>query len=304
MRVSVVGLGKMGSALARRLLDQGVRVAVWNRSPGPADALVAHGAIGLRTLREAWEGAAAVFTFLADDRALAAVCLAEDGLLASAPAGGLLVEMSTVSPEASRALGSRCAERGVQYLRAPVSGNPGVLAAGNLTLIVSGDEAVVTSARALLGLVGPNLHYVGAGDEARVLKLAVNATLAATAEMLAETITLCEASGIDRSVALDVLARSAIGSPFIGYKRDALIERRYDATFTTAMLLKDLELVGDLGRSVAVPLPVTELVARLAAACAEDLADIDFLALLPHLQALAGQPTDVPVRHGAAPPAG
>lgn len=296
MRATVVGLGKMGSTLARRLLEQGVEVAVWNRSPAPAEALVAAGATRVEDLSSAWRGADAVFTFLADDAAVEAVYLGDRGLFEAAPEGTLFIEMSTISPAASALLGARAEARRLAYLRCPVSGNPSVLAAGNLTLIVSGDLDAFEDAKGLLGLVGPSLLYVGGADEARVMKLAVNAMLAATAEMLAEAITLCEASGIDRAVALEVLASSAAGSPFIAYKRDALIARRYDATFTTAMLVKDLTLVGDLAAQLAVPLPVARVVAKLAEACCEeDLGGLDFLALLPHLQSLAGRPTDVPV---------
>ncbi len=128
------------------------------------------------------------------------------------------------------------------------------------------------------------------------MKLAINSMLAATAEMLAELVTLCEASGIDRSVVLEVVGGSAVGSPFVKYKTEALLQRRYDATFTTSMLVKDLQLTQSLAASESVPMPVTDLVAELAvASCKEGLGDLDFLALLPHLQALAGRATDVPV---------
>jgi len=302
MRVAVVGLGKMGSALARRLLSRGAEVAVWNRTPGAADDLAAAGATRVTDLASVWDAADTVFTFLADDRAVEAVCLGVKGLVETAPSNALLVEMSTISPAVSMSLAGRAAARKLRYLRCPVSGNPAVLAAGNLTVIVSGERAAFEDAQELLALVGQAVIYVGEADEARVIKLAINAILAATAEMLAESITLCEASGIDRSVALDVFAHSAISSPFIAYKTDALIRRDYSATFTTAMLLKDLELVKRVGEAAAVPLPVTSLVAQLAKdSCDEQLGDLDFLALLAHLQALAGRPTDVPVaRAGTA----
>jgi 3-hydroxyisobutyrate dehydrogenase-like beta-hydroxyacid dehydrogenase len=294
MRVGVVGLGKMGQACARRLLGQGVEVTVWNRSPGAVDALVAEGAARAEHLGAAWQGADAVATFLADDAAVEAVCLGHGGLLGSAMPGGLLLEMSTISPQASAKVARAAKDAGVAYLRSPVSGNPEVLAAGALTLIVSGEKGALEAARPVLEKIGPKLFYVGIGEQARVVKLAVNALLAATAEMLAEVVALGEANGLERGALLEVVAASAAGSPFVGYKRQALVERRYDATFTVAMLLKDLRLVLELARGCAVPLPATQLVAELVRDTRDEgLGELDMLALLPHLQHLAGRPTDV-----------
>lgn len=116
------------------------------------------------------------------------------------------------------------------------------------------------------------MYYTGEGEQARVLKLAINAMLAATAEMLAEVVTLCEASGIDRALALDVVIGSIIGSPFVKYKRDALVNRHCDATFTTAMMLKDLQLTQGAAADQALELPVARLVTELAlATCQEGL---------------------------------
>ncbi len=291
----VVGLGKMGSALAQRLLDQGVAVTVWNRSPGPAEALGQAGARRAERLGDVWDGTEAVCTFLADDDAVRRVCLGPDGLLAAAPRGGVLVEMSTISPGASAEVAAQAATVGVAYLRAPVSGNPAVLAAGNLALIVSGERDALEGVRPLLEHIGPRLFHVGGAEQARVVKLAVNAVLGATAELLAEVVVLGEANGLKRDDLLEVLAASAAGSPFVGYKRQALVEGDYAATFTAEMLLKDLRLVLDVAAGTRVPLPITALVADLTeATCAEGYGGLDLLALLPHLQRLAGRPADIP----------
>lgn len=286
----------MGATLARRLLSEGLAVTVWNRNPAAAGPLVNDGAQAVTELPEIWRSAGTALTFLANDEAVLQVYLSANGLVDSAPDGALLIEMSTISPAASSRVASAAASRGLRYLRCPVSGNPGVLAAGNITLIVSGDEAAVDAARPLFAHISATLYYVGGQEEARVMKLAVNSLLAATAEMLAEVITLCEASGIDRSTLLDVVSGSAIGSPFVKYKTQALVERQYDATFTTSMLVKDLQLVQNVASTESVPTPVTDLVTELAiASCEAGLGDLDFLALLPHLQARAGRSTDVPV---------
>ncbi len=152
MDVGVVGLGKMGSALARRFLAQGQSVAVWNRSPGPVDALVADGAVAAQDLTTMWQLASTICTFLADDAALSNVLLGDAGLLGSGGAGATLIDLSTISPSASASIAEAARARGIRYVRAPVSGNPGVLASGKLSLIVSGDEADVEAVMPLLEL--------------------------------------------------------------------------------------------------------------------------------------------------------
>jgi 3-hydroxyisobutyrate dehydrogenase-like beta-hydroxyacid dehydrogenase len=296
VRVAVVGLGKMGTALVGRLLSEGFAVTVWARQASATETLVASGATAATDIAGIWGNADLAMSFLANDDAVQQVYLGPGGLVETAPGGALLIEMSTISPEVSGLVATAAEGCNLQYVRCPVSGNPGVLASGNATLIVSGSAASVEAARPVLEHVGSKLFYVGEREEARVVKLAVNTMLAATAQMLAELITLCEAAGIDRSVVLEVLAGSAVGSPFIKYKTDALLERRYDATFTTAMLVKDLRLAQVVAAGGSVPLPVIDLVTELAIACCEEgLGDLDFLALLPHLQARAGRASDVPV---------
>lgn len=286
----------MGTALAGRLLAEGLAVTVWNRRAAATEPLVASGATATTELAGIWRTAEVAMSFLANDDAVRQVYLGPEGLIETAPNGALLIEMSTISPEVSELVAAAAESHRLHYVRCPVSGNPSVLASGNLTLIVSGDPASVVAARPVLEHVGPKLYHVGEHEEARVIKLAVNAMLAGTAQMLAELITLGEASGIDRSVLLDVVAGSAVGSPFVKYKTDALLKHRYDATFTTAMLVKDLQLAQVVAAARSVPLPVTDLVAGLAIACCEEgLGDLDFLALLPHLQARAGRTSDVPV---------
>jgi 3-hydroxyisobutyrate dehydrogenase-like beta-hydroxyacid dehydrogenase len=296
MRVVVIGLGKMGRALAERFLDQGDEVAVWNRTSAAAADLVGRGAVALASPGAAWTRADVAFSFLANDGAVEEVCLGGEGLVASAPAGALLVEMSTISVSVSARVAAAAALAGLRYLRAPVSGNPAVLAAGRLALIVSGDRSAYDDVFELLSRIGSAVHYVGDAEQARIAKLAVNAVLAGTAQLLAEALTVSEAAGIERASILDILSGSAVGSPFIAYKRAALLARRYEATFTLAMLVKDLNLALDVSRDLRLQLPVTELVAELAASsCDEGMADLDFMALLPHLQASAGRPTDVAV---------
>lgn len=293
MRVGIAGLGKMGSALARRLLVDGHEVTVWNRTKERAVPLLEDGACLADSLVELAGAAEQLCTLLSDDDAALSVYLGPDGLVERCRSGQLLIDMSTISPAASAQIAAAARTRELRFLRCPMSGNPGVLLAGNLALIVSGDPADFSAARPLLERVGPKVFFVGEGETARVVKLALNAVLAATTELLAETIVLCEANGIERARYLEVLSASAVGSPFIAYKRDALVARDYHATFTTAMLGKDLGLALEAGGAVGVALPVSTLVAALVDdACRHGYGDLDFLSLLPQLQGLSGRERD------------
>lgn len=289
MNVAVVGLGRMGEPIARRLLAAGHEVSVFNRTPGRAARLVAEGAREVPSPRSAWERAEVCVTMIADDAALRAVTLGAEGLLVEPPEGRVVVDMSTVSPAASKEVAEAAERSGVGYLRAPVSGNPSVVEAGNLGIMVSGDEATFRRLEPLLRDIGPNVFYVGAGEEARVLKLALNLMIAGTVELLAEALVLGEASGLDRATMLEVMGASAVGSPFVKYKTAALVADDYTATFPVSGIYKDLALALSAGHDAGVPLPVTALVQQLYQAClSTGLADADLAALVPRLRREAG----------------
>lgn len=287
-------MGKMGHALAGRLLDQGWSVRLWNRSPRDLSGHQARGAIELASLDTLWDHAQIVITFLANDEALAAVCFGDDGVLGPGPEGRTLIDMSTVSPRLSSDIATRAAAGGVDYLRSPVSGNPAVLAAGNITLLVSGPRDTFERCEGLLDSIGPTVLYVGDAEQSRTLKLAINSGLAITAQVMAELIVLAENNDIERSVLLRALGESVMGSPFIRYKTPGLIGHDYSATFTTNLLAKDLDLALSVAHQSGLALPLIELVSSLTrAATANGYGEIDFAALLPSLQLTLGQTPDV-----------
>ena len=177
----------------------------------------------------------------------------------------------------------------------PVSGNPSVVEAGNLTIIVSGDEDAFRRLEPALRDVGPNVFYLGPAEEARVLKLALNLIIAGTAELMAEAIVLGEASGLDRATVLEVMGQSAVGSPFVKYKTGGLLANDYNATFTAEMMHKDLTLALEAGEGVGVPLPVTAAVRSLIQeTIAAGHGDLDLMVLLPRLERAAGRPSSLP----------
>jgi 3-hydroxyisobutyrate dehydrogenase-like beta-hydroxyacid dehydrogenase len=290
MKVCVLGLGRMGVAIAERLLSAGHEVAVWNRTPGRADELIARGATET-SLAEAWSRADICLTMLADSNALVNVTLGPGGLLSDDNrAGRLLIDMSTVSAESSAEVAGAAESAGVQYLRAPVSGNPGVVRTGNLAIIASGAKGAYEHGEAVLRDIGPNVFYVGAGEEARIIKLALNLMIAGTTQLLAECVTLAEGHGVDRKTLLDIVGASAVASPFVKYKIEPLLADDYSSTFTTRLMRKDLDLVLDAAADAGVPLPVTAVVQQLLQACiSTGLGELDFMSLLIRLQREAGQ---------------
>jgi 3-hydroxyisobutyrate dehydrogenase-like beta-hydroxyacid dehydrogenase len=289
MNVGLVGLGKMGEPIARRLLAAGHDLTVWNRTPRRADHLVEQGARQAASPRELWEHADVAITMISDDAALRAVTLGDAGLLGGAPGGGVLVDMSTVSVAASRQVAEAAAAAGVAYLRAPVTGNPSVVEAGNLGIIVSGDEAAFGRLDPLFHDIGPNVFYLGPAEEARVMKLALQVFVAGTAELLAEALVLGEANGLDRARMLEVLGASAVGSPFVKYKTAALVADDYSSTFTSRAMFKDLSLILECAAAAGVPLPVSALLQQLVLACiSTGRGDDDFIALVPRLAREAG----------------
>jgi 3-hydroxyisobutyrate dehydrogenase-like beta-hydroxyacid dehydrogenase len=283
--VAVVGLGRMGEPIAERILAAGYPLAVFNRTAARAEPLAARGADVLGAQADALARADVCVTSLADDAAVEAVLLGDGGVLAGARPGTTLVEMSTVSVAASERVAEAAGAAGVEYLRAPVSGNPTAVRGGILAIVVSGPEAAATRIEPLLRAIGPKVLYVGEGERARVVKLVFQILVAGTAELLGEALVLGEAAGVERARLLEAIGMSAVGSPFVAYKSPPLLDDDYSATFTTALMQKDVELVLELAEQHGVALPFARHVRMLLeATAAAGYADSDFMALYAHLR--------------------
>ena len=280
--MGLIGLGNMGTAVAERLLDGGYDLLVYNRTPAKAEALAARGATVAETAARLAGRADVVLTSLADDDALEAVA-AE--VVAAARPGTALVDLSTVSPDASARVAALAEEASVAYLRAPVSGNPTVVRAGNLSFIVSGPRETFERVGPVLKAIGPTANHVGDGEQARIVKLAVNLVIAGLAELMSEALVLAEASEVSRRDLLEVMASSAAGAPFVEYKTEPLLRDDFSATFTTALMEKDIDLVLDAAARAGVELPVAREMKGLLRATAEaGYADDDFMALFLRLR--------------------
>jgi 3-hydroxyisobutyrate dehydrogenase-like beta-hydroxyacid dehydrogenase len=288
-RVALVGLGNMGLALAARLLEAGLPLQLGNRTPGRAQSLIEGGAGLLDAPGQALERNDFCLTSLADDDAVETLVLGSEGILGHARPGTTLVEMSTISVAASRRVAELAEERGVEYVRAPISGNPVAVASGKAAIFVSGPTAAIDRCEPVLAAITTTIRRVGDGESARVLKLVLAVLVGGTAELLAESLVLGESAGLDRGTLLEAIGASVVGSTFIGYKSEPLLRGDYSATFTTSMLLKDIDLVLDLAEETGAELPVaSELRSLLDSACEAGHADEDFMVLLLQLEQRAG----------------
>jgi len=285
--VGLIGLGNMGSAFAERLLDAGYALVVHNRSREKTRALADRGATVAETVAELVAGVDIVLTSLSDDDGLESVAGA---VTAAARPGTTLVDTSTVSPGASARVASLTEQAAMGYLRAPVSGNPGVVRAGNVAFIVSGPSTALERAEPVLLAIGRTVHVVGDAEQARIVKLAINLMIAGLAQLMAEALVLGESAGVSRAALLETMGDSAAGAPFVKYKTEPLLRDDYSATFTTNLMEKDIDLVleaaGDAGLRLPLADELKELVRRAVEA---GYGDDDFMALYLRLRSASDQ---------------
>jgi 3-hydroxyisobutyrate dehydrogenase len=275
-----LGTGRMGSEMVRRLLGAGCDVAVYNRTRAKAEPLEKLGA-KLASSAAELGGRDIVFATVASSEDLISVVLGSGGLMSQAAAPAVLVDCSTVSPDASQQVRDQLAARGTALLAAPVSGNPRVARAGKLTFAVSGPRPAFDMAAPYLDMVGAGATYVGEGELARTVKLCHNLFLGVVAQSLAEVTVLAEKSGVGRQAFLDYLNKSVMGSLFTTYKTPAYVNLDFEATFTARLLRKDFDLGLAAAREQETPMPVASMVHQLVQGLiGRGFGESDFAALL------------------------
>jgi 3-hydroxyisobutyrate dehydrogenase-like beta-hydroxyacid dehydrogenase len=288
--VGFVGLGAMGGRIAGRLLASGHAVYGTNRTASNAGSLIERGLIWRDSPREVAEHADVVFSMVTDDAALESITGGPHGILAGVRPGSVYVDMSTVSPEASRELASRVDELGAVMLDAPVSGSVPAAEQGSLTIMVGGDRSAFERVEPLLRELGQIVIHVGPNGKALTMKLAVNISLAVQMLAFSEGVLLAERGGIDPKLAIDVLCASAIGSPMLRARGPLLLDRPDEAWFDVRLMQKDVGLALAQGRSLQVPLPSAAIANELlTAARALGYGERDIVAVFDVLAQLAGR---------------
>ena len=279
-RVGWIGCGRMGTAMAKRLVVAKYDVTVTNRTRSKAEVL---GELGAKVVDHPRDltGCDVIFIMVAADKDLLAVTTGPDGILSGAAAPKVVVDCSTVSSLTSAQVREALAEKNIQFLAAPVSGNPKVVASGKLTLAVSGTRDAFERAKPYLNELGHGVTYVGDDEVARLVKICHNMLLGIVTQAMAEITVLAERGGIQRSAFLEFINNSVMGSTFSRYKTPAFVNLDFTPTFTPVLLRKDFDLGMAEAKKMSVPMPVSALCTELVvSAIGAGYVDEDFAVLL------------------------
>ena len=281
MRVAFLGMGRMGVAMARHVLTAGHELHVWNRTPGKAGDLVAAGATEAKTVADAVAGADAVVLMLFGPGSVREVL---PDVLASAPPGVLVIDSTTIGPDAAREFGALCDAKGARYIDAPVAGSVGPATEGTLGVLAGASAADWADAEPLLQLWGapPRIRRVGPVGAGSALKLVVNQGIGVLAAGLGEALKLGTELGLDRGLLLDVLAQGAYGWT-LNQKRPMVESGDFSGTqFSVDLLTKDLDLAVRASREVGLHVTRAALDAGRATIAAGHSGD-DYAAIIGHL---------------------
>ena len=239
-RIAFLGLGIMGSGMARRLLADGFPLAVYNRDAKKSAAFAADGAQIAGSPREAAAQADMIVTMVADDIASRSLWLGEAGALAGARSSAVCLECSTVTVNWTRELAAAAAARNCEFLDAPVTGSKTHAAAGELTFLVGGDSATLEKARPALAVMGKAIHHIGPAGSGALLKLINNFVCGVQVASFAEALAMIERSGLDRAKALEVLTAGAPGSPLVKTVAARMSAPDFTPNFPLRLMTKDL----------------------------------------------------------------
>jgi 3-hydroxyisobutyrate dehydrogenase-like beta-hydroxyacid dehydrogenase len=282
-----VGLGKLGLPIATRIAQGGYPVTGYDMA---LQRLALAGEVGIAAAPslEAAVGQDIVFSCLPDDNALLAASIGQ-GLLAAMRPGAIYAEASTVSPDASAQVAAAADAYGVAYLRLPISGNASIAHTGTLTCFASGPRDAFETILPVLATFTRAQTYLGADEQARYAKLAVNLMLAATAVVMGESLTLARKGNIGWQDMLNALADSAAASPMVKYKAGPLAERDFASTFSCHQMAKDLDLILGAARGAGVPVPLAALIRETyAGIIGRGAGDSDFTEPVRHTEFLSG----------------
>jgi 3-hydroxyisobutyrate dehydrogenase-like beta-hydroxyacid dehydrogenase len=295
-KVGFIGLGVMGGHMVERLLSKGHSVTGYNRTRAKAQWLIKNGMQWADSPKAVAVASDCTFAMVTNSAALQAVTEGSDGVLAGLSTGKIFIDMSTVSPNISRALAAKVREHGADMVDSPVSGSVITLQQGKLSVMVGGRQETFEKIKPLLLDIGTKVTHVGDNGLALSMKIATNLSLAVQMLAFSEGVLLAEKSGIARDVAVDVLTHSAIASPMVQYRGPFVLQQPEEAWFDVNMMQKDMVLAMELGRQFDVPLPTTAVSNEfLTAARGMGWAKYDFACMFDVLAAMSGVSTPITV---------
>ncbi|MCH8075902.1 MAG: NAD(P)-dependent oxidoreductase [SAR324 cluster bacterium] len=288
VNVGVVGVGLLGSAVAGRLLAGGFKVAGYDPDPAGVEALAAKGLRKAGSVADAARGADAVFTILPTLEAVETVVMGAGGLLETAP-GAVVIQMSTISTELARRLAEAAAEKGVPFLDTPISGTSAMVARGDCTILVAGDEGVAESCQPLFSALGNLTIHLGAPGNATLAKLCTNLLVALNTASLAEAFVLGAKGGLDHAKMLEVISKTAGGSRMADIRGPSMVSGDYSAQMKMELFLKDLRLMAEEAERGGLTLPMLDTARELyGQASGDGRALQDLASVCGHLEKMAG----------------
>src|SRR5712664_1719990 len=286
-RLGFIGIGNMGSRMAKRLLEHGYQLMAFNRSREPAEALVEYGATVADSIAELASEADVILSSLTNDDVVKSVYANPEGVFAHVRRGSAIIEMSTVLPATSRELYKLSRETGVKFLDSPVSGSTPAAEEGTLTLFCGGDEELFQAAQPIFNSIASQYFYLGGSGSGTAMKLVANTLLGVGMQAIAESVALGQKEGLDRHRLLDVLSHTAVIAPAHLGKLSRADQGDYSAQFPIRLMNKDFGLVLETAAAAKVPMPATAAAFQMNVAEFSEGKEEDFSAVITLMERLA-----------------
>jgi 3-hydroxyisobutyrate dehydrogenase len=262
-KVGLIGLGIMGIPMARNLMKAGFEVTVYNRTTAKAERLAAEGAKTAKTPREVAGNNPVVITMVSDTPDVESVILGENGVIESIRPDAVVIDMSTISPRATRGIAQKLAEKKAHMLDAPVSGGEGGAIAGTLSIMVGGEAEIFARCLPILQAMGKNIIHVGDHGMGQTTKLMNQILVAGNLNAVCEALVFAQKQGLDLEKAIDALKGGAAGSWQLTNLGPKIIKRDFQPGFMVDLLQKDLRLVMEGSELNKIPLPATTLIHQM-----------------------------------------
>jgi 3-hydroxyisobutyrate dehydrogenase len=289
--IGFIGLGHMGSHMTRRLLDAGYRLAVYDRTPARTQEVGHWGALAAQTPKELAANSQVIMACVTNDEAQHDVMFGPEGALSGVHDGSIIIDLSTVSPDASRRLAQAAKEKGVSMIDAAVSGSVPQVEQGTLVIFVGGEQETYQQCTPILDVLGTNSFYMGASGMGTTMKLVVNTLLGLGMQALAEAIALGEKAGVEKGLLLDVLGQTSVLTTGQKSKLDNVRHEQYPTNFALSLIHKDLSLVLNEAYTHSVSMPAAAVALQMSSAALAKGMEADFSIIINLMEELAGLPT-------------
>jgi 3-hydroxyisobutyrate dehydrogenase-like beta-hydroxyacid dehydrogenase len=286
-QLGFIGIGNMGSRIARRLIDHGYALTVYDRSVDRTSALTMYGAAPANSIADLASKVDVVLSCLTNDESVRSVYLGPDGVLANARLASIVLEMSTVSPDTSREVSRLGLERGLNVLDIAISGSTPAAEQGTLTLLAGGDLEIFNAVEPILQVIARQYFYLGPSGSGTAMKLVVNTLLGVGMQTVAEAVAFGQKAGLDRNVLLDVLAKTAVIPPALVGKLARVSHDNYSPQFPLQLMNKDFRLILQTAAEMKVPMPATAAAFQINSAEFAGEKQADFSIVVELMETLA-----------------